>query len=68
VLARYQVNIEDLETSVTSAPMSGEALFRARIMLRVPPSVSIDQLRSVLEALAGELMVDLALGADDVQA
>jgi glycine cleavage system regulatory protein len=61
VLAHHQVNIEDLETDVTSAPMSGEALFRARASVRVPPSVTVDQLRHVLEALAGELMVDLTL-------
>jgi glycine cleavage system regulatory protein len=61
VLARHQVNIEELETDVTSAPMSGEALFRARASLRVPPGVTLEQLRGVLEALAGEIMVDVAL-------
>lgn len=62
VLAQHDVNIEELETEITSAPMSGEALFHARAILRVPPSVAIDRLRGVLESLAGELMVDLALG------
>ena len=61
VLARHQVNIEELETDVTSAPMSGEALFRARASLRVPPGVTLEKLRGVLEALAGEIMVDVAL-------
>lgn len=61
-LAQHDVNIEELETEITSAPMSGEALFHARASLRVPPSVAIDRLRGVLESLAGELMVDLALG------
>lgn len=61
VLAQQQVNIEELETDITSAPMSGETLFRARAHLRVPPSVSLEWLRSRLEALAGELMVDLTL-------
>lgn len=60
-LAQHQVNIEELETSVTSAAMSGEALFRARALLRIPATVSLDALVGVLEALAGELMVDLAL-------
>jgi glycine cleavage system regulatory protein len=62
VLAQHDVNIEELETEITSAPMSGEALFHARASLRVPPSLAIDRLRGVLESLAGELMVDLALG------
>jgi glycine cleavage system regulatory protein len=64
VLAQHQVNIEELETDTTTAPMSGEALFRARATLRIPSTVTIEQLRRVLEALAGELMVDLTLEAD----
>jgi glycine cleavage system regulatory protein len=62
VLAQHQVNIEDLETDVRSAPMSGDALFHAQASLRVPQGLSTDRLREVLEALAGELMVDLTLG------
>ncbi len=61
ILAQHQVNIEELETDLTSAPMSGDTLFRARAHLRTPPSLTLDQLRSELEALAGELMVDLTL-------
>jgi glycine cleavage system regulatory protein len=63
-LARHHVNIEELETDVTSAPMSGDSLFRARVTLGVPADVTVGQLRTVLEALAGELMVDLALNED----
>ncbi|MBM3819033.1 MAG: ACT domain-containing protein [Acidimicrobiia bacterium] len=62
VLAQYQINIEELETGVTSAAMTGEPLFRARASLRVPPGVTVARLRAILEALAGELMVDLTLG------
>ena len=58
------MNIEELDTDVTSAPMSGDSLFRARVTLGVPADVTVGQLRSVLEALAGELMVDLALNED----
>jgi len=65
VLAQHQVNIEELETDTTTAPMSGEALFRARAILRIPSTVTIEQLRRVLESLAGELMVDLALEDGD---
>jgi glycine cleavage system regulatory protein len=61
VLAGAHVNIEELETDITSAPMSGEALFRARALVGVPSTITLDQLRHRLEALAGELMVDLAL-------
>jgi glycine cleavage system regulatory protein len=67
-LAERQVNIEELDTGVTSAPMSGEALFRARAVLRVPPTVSVERVVSVLEALAGELMVDLAVEQPEASA
>jgi glycine cleavage system regulatory protein len=61
VLADQAVNIEELETDTTSAPMSGDTLFRARASLRVPADVSLTRLQSTLEELAGELMVDLTL-------
>ena len=58
-LAQQRINIEELETGVASAPMSGELLFRARALVRLPPSVTVESLRVQLEALAGELMVDI---------
>ena len=62
VLAAQQVNIEELESEVASAPMTGEPLFRARAHLRLPASVSPETVVQRLEALAGELMVDLSVG------
>ena len=61
VLAQNQVNIEELETGVSGAPMTGEQLFRARAELRLPAAVTTEWLRGRLEALAGELMVDITL-------
>jgi glycine cleavage system regulatory protein len=59
-LASQGVNVEELETACSSAPMSGEMLFRARARLRLPEQGSLDALREALEKLADELMVDLA--------
>jgi glycine cleavage system regulatory protein len=64
VLAERGVNVEELESEVSSAPMSGEPLFRARAILRVPPSLSLAELRGGLESLASELMVDLSAETD----
>ena len=61
VLAQGQVNIEELETGVSGTPMSGEQLFRARAQLRLPNAVTTESLRERLEALAGDLMVDITL-------
>lgn len=59
ILAGRGVNVEELESEVTSAPMSGEPLFSARAVLQVPPQVALSDLRAGLEAIGSELMVDL---------
>src|SRR5688572_29817434 len=41
VLAGRGVNVEELESSVGSAPMSGEPLFTARARLTIPVSVGL---------------------------
>ncbi|HEX3764500.1 MAG TPA: ACT domain-containing protein [Kofleriaceae bacterium] len=61
VLAERGVNVEALESEVSSAPMSGERLFTARAQLRVPPGLALADLRASLEKLASELMVDLSV-------
>jgi glycine cleavage system regulatory protein len=60
VMAERGVNVEELESEVSSAPMSGERLFTARARLLVPSSLALSDLRASLEKLAGELMVDLS--------
>jgi glycine cleavage system regulatory protein len=62
VIAERGINVEELESEVSSAPMSGEPLFRARALLRVPAGASPGDLRSRLEALANELMVEIEIG------
>src|SRR5262245_32400744 len=59
VLAQHGVNIEELETEVASAAMSGEPIFHARAHVRLPASTNVDEIRDVLEAMADHLMVDL---------
>ncbi len=61
-LAQRGVSIEELETQVASAAMSGESLFKVKALLAVPAGVSDADLRGGLEALANEMMVDLELG------
>jgi len=59
ILAERGVNVEELESSMGSAPMSGEALFVARARLLVPTALALPTLRTALEGLGTELMVDL---------
>jgi glycine cleavage system regulatory protein len=61
VLAEHGVNIEVLETATRDAPMTGGRLFEATAVLEVPASTDVEALRTSLEALANELMVDLDL-------
>lgn len=60
-LADRHVSIEELSTDVRDAPMSGGTIFEARAVLNAPPTTSIEALRSMLEGLADELLVEIRL-------
>jgi len=59
-LARQNINVEELETECSSAPMSGEAIFKASARLQIPESCRITELRNELEEIGSELMVDIS--------
>jgi glycine cleavage system regulatory protein len=61
VLAKHGVNVQELETTVQSASMSGESLFMAHASLFVPSAADLEKLQEELEDLANELMVDIEL-------
>jgi len=63
VLAKHGVNVQELETTVQSASMSGESLFIAHARIFIPPEAEMDKLQDELEDLANELMVDIELEA-----
>jgi len=63
VLAKHGVNVQELETTVQSASMSGESLFMAHANLFVPAQADLEKLQDELEELANELMVDIELEA-----
>lgn len=60
-LATRNVSIEELSTEVRETPMAGGTLFEARAVLNAPPDANTDELRSLLEGLAHELMVEIRL-------
>ncbi|TNM50243.1 hypothetical protein FHP29_00480 [Nocardioides albidus] len=60
-LAGHHVSILELVTDVREAPMAGGHLFEAQAVLEAPSTTSTDELRSMLEAIADELMVDINL-------
>jgi glycine cleavage system regulatory protein len=63
-LADREVSIEELSTDVHEAPMAGGTLFEARAVLNAPAATSTEDLRSMLEGLADELMVEIRLSDD----
>jgi glycine cleavage system regulatory protein len=60
-LARQGVNVEELVTECSSAPMSGETLFKARATLGLPASCDLAALRAGLEKIAADLLVDISI-------
>ncbi len=62
VLAERKVNIVELTTKVTSGSFSAEQMFHAAARLHLPDDLAADELKTVLEDLGNELMIDIALG------
>lgn len=53
--------VDDMETDVVHASMSGERLFKASFLIRMTGGADPDALKEALEAVSNELMVDIEL-------
>jgi len=60
-LARAGVNVEEFSSEISSAPMSGEPLFKAVARLQLPPGCNLADLKAELEKIAADLLVDVSL-------
>jgi glycine cleavage system regulatory protein len=60
-LAARGVNVEQLETECRAAPTMGQSMFHAQAQLRLPAGLEVAVLRTALEQVATDLMVDLRL-------
>ncbi|MCG8600209.1 MAG: hypothetical protein MI807_08725 [Verrucomicrobiales bacterium] len=58
-LAKENVNVIELATDCREAPWSGERLFHTEATVSVPEGVSIASIVEKIEAVAGDLMVEL---------
>ncbi len=63
VLSELGANIEGFETWVSDQPHSGLPLFHMEARLRLPPALPAAAVQAALEAISGEIMVDIALKA-----
>jgi glycine cleavage system regulatory protein len=61
VFAAHGVNVEELASERSNAPMDGGVLFHARATVFVPANVRLANVRTDLEKIAADLMVDLKL-------
>ena len=60
-LAQRQVNVVEMDSEVTSAPMSAEMIFRARIDAEIPESIDLDDLEDTLEEIANVMTLEIDL-------
>ena len=62
-LSARQINVVDMETYVSPAPMSAELLFHASVKAELPEGVNLEELSDTLDAIANEMDVDIQLEA-----
>lgn len=60
-LATRRISVSEMDTSITSAPMSGDPLFEATARIHVPQSLDLDELNTQLDAIAEALTVHIDL-------
>lgn len=60
-LAARNINVLELDTYISSAPMTGEPLFNANALVAAPTNANIDELCEQLDAIANELTVEIDL-------
>ena len=63
LLARFGVNIDNLETEASNAPVTGTPIFRMNLEAEIPGDVPVRKLRSELADLCDELNMDFTLEA-----
>jgi glycine cleavage system regulatory protein len=63
VLSAHGLNVEDLTSERTEAPMGGGKLFQMRAVVSVPVGVELSKVRTDLEKIAADLMVELKIEA-----
>ncbi|MFC1544792.1 glycine cleavage system protein R [Gemmatimonadota bacterium] len=63
LLARFDVNIDNLETEAGNAPVTGTPIFRMNLEAEIPGDVPVRKLRGELADLCDELNMDFTLEA-----
>jgi glycine cleavage system regulatory protein len=61
VLSGLGANIETFETHMSVEPHSGAPLFNLEARLRLPPALTAEAVKTALEDISAEIMVDISL-------
>ena len=64
-LAKYGINVLEMTTDITNAPMTGELMFNADASIEVPEDIDIKDLHDQLEIITNDLAVDMELLTGD---
>lgn len=59
VLTRFEINIEEISTEFSEAPMSAAPLFRATAQLSASRNIDLDAVQLAIENIANDLMTEL---------
>jgi len=60
-LAQREVNVVEMDSEVSSAPMSAELIFSARIDAEIPERIDLDDLEDSLEEIANTMTLEIDL-------
>ena len=60
-LARHHINVLEMDTTITSAPMTAEPLFEATAAIEVPHTLDLHELNQQLDEIADALTIDITL-------
>lgn len=61
VLAEREINVVEMDSQVTSAPMSAEMIFHARIDAQIPMATDMDDLHDTLEEISNHMTLEIEL-------
>jgi len=60
-MAELRIQVDEMETHVTQAPVTGTPLFSMQAEVQCPPEISLPQLRDKLEEIGDQLGVDISV-------
>lgn len=60
-LATHHINVIEMDSRVSSAPMSAEMLFEARISASIPEILDVEQLRDSLDSIADQMTLEIEM-------